>query len=63
MRHAIAALPPDMKKAYGLPAGERYFLGYALRMGAAPNEIWSLARKVRDLPHIKRRSRKEKTTQ
>ena len=55
----LAAAPPDVWKAYGLPKGSILFWGFA-----PDNSYWGTApilkpvyRKARDLPHISRRSR------
>jgi hypothetical protein len=58
-----AALPPDVRKVFDLPVSLVFYPGLRPRRGAtwgeAPTEIGSACRKVRDLPHIRRQSRKE----
>jgi hypothetical protein len=56
----FAALPPDVRKASGLPEGICRNWGCALswsKRGAEPLIIVRMPRKVRDFPHIRGQSR------
>ena len=53
-----SAMPPDVRKAFGLPANPPFgFLGYARFVGAEPRIHFEPERKRRALPHIRRHSR------
>jgi len=53
-----SAMPPDVRKAFVLPASPPFgFLGYAQFVGAEPRIHYEPERKRRALPHIRRHSR------
>jgi hypothetical protein len=57
----VAAPPPDVGKVYDLPENNLKFLGLCPVLevwGVAPMNLQSKSRKVIDLPHIGRQSRK-----
>jgi len=56
----LAALPPDVRQVSDLPRPGLAFSFGALPLmsGRSPNQESSQSRKVRDFPHIERRSRK-----
>jgi hypothetical protein len=61
-----AALPPDLRKVSDLPRGEFIFFPGAMpriiasiSWGVAPTNLSLACRKVTDLPHISRQSRKD----
>ena len=54
-----AAMPPDVRKACGLPAAATPTTrGYAPKRGRSRKSLRRISRQVRDLPHIGRHSRK-----
>src|SRR2546430_9162669 len=61
-RPKIAAVPPEMRKGFALPAGGlKIVLGLRpSNLGRSPKAVrGAVARKVRDLPHIRRHSRRK----
>lgn len=57
--YLFAALPSDVRRVFDLPIGVQISNGLCPEsLGRSPQKIASYCRKVEDLPHIRRRSRK-----